>query len=432
MSGLADKLHALSQRDSQRLVQNAMNFAVDARLSAMSELTNLVEKMDDVPDEFAAVADVREFVRQSLRIAEALGHATRSVLDELRIFCQPDDASGKFPDATVPGVVNVVLFAACCDVLNDTLTMLLRLFPNRSTKYVHQTAEIVGLACFVTGVCGGFPAPPDVLREPALIESALKHVESLSSVLLRILPPSTATDRIVSAETLSNAMKHDGLAAALQAQYTALNAMVAADVVDETAVEAEQRDGHAQVARAVAKADQHLVNALGIVSLDVFHEAVSLWCGRQVKKQARPMPLRRMLNGIGTGTGIDWTRPPPGLLYSIYCDAGYVGSRHICVAKALPSWQVRRANSCRTSVENLIGLVCQLFAHLHLDDSVSIVRGTGLLFYWTACLLTNCWTCIKTSNVVASRFAVPPPSLEQYLSYFEEDYSSDEDEDEEE
>jgi len=73
----------------------------------------------------------------------------------------------------------------------------------------------------------------------------------------------------------------------------------------------------------------------------------------------------------------------------------------------------------RVSIENIFGRVCNLFQNLNNWSYWKIDLNHPGDFYFIAVMLTNMLTCLRGGNQVSDRFLFPPPTLNDYLSYYD-------------
>lgn len=70
----------------------------------------------------------------------------------------------------------------------------------------------------------------------------------------------------------------------------------------------------------------------------------------------------------------------------------------------------------RVSVEHSFGLVTNTFQAVDFTRWQRVFLTRPGLQYRVACLLTNCISCVRQTNMVAHYFQCPLPTIQQYLS----------------
>jgi hypothetical protein len=71
-------------------------------------------------------------------------------------------------------------------------------------------------------------------------------------------------------------------------------------------------------------------------------------------------------------------------------------------------------SSVRIAVENCFSKVQSLWTYTAFPKGLKIGKQPVSAIFAVAVLLTNCHSCLR-GNTIATRFAVPPPSLEEYF-----------------
>ena len=110
----------------------------------------------------------------------------------------------------------------------------------------------------------------------------------------------------------------------------------------------------------------------------------------------------------------------------IYGDPAYNGSFGIVSGWKDPrgcrylSTEKQRFNkvlsSIRIAVEQSFGRTQVLWTYTAFNKGLAAGWQPVAAYFVVAVLLTNCHTCLQGSSPVGSRFIVPPPEVEAYLS----------------
>ncbi len=74
-------------------------------------------------------------------------------------------------------------------------------------------------------------------------------------------------------------------------------------------------------------------------------------------------------------------------------------------------------NGVRVVVEWSYADIYNLWRMMQFNKQLKTGVGNIGVYFNVAVLLTNCYTCIKGSNMTSSYFNVNPPSLEDYLQW---------------
>jgi len=76
----------------------------------------------------------------------------------------------------------------------------------------------------------------------------------------------------------------------------------------------------------------------------------------------------------------------------------------------------RLCSQDRVSVEHLIGLIKNTWPSLTVLSRMALHRSPVAIFWFNAVLLTNLRTILRGGNQVSERYAISPPTIDEYLS----------------